>query len=100
MKLDGRHVGGGLVLLVAAGVAYLATRSAGPVKMTQYTESRQGPLQEHLVTEEELGGGVPLTPHRYPSRIAPGLDMCLTHGYAPLYQLADPVAAALPAERG
>lgn len=98
MKLTSTHLLGVVALGVAAGVAYVATRSTGPVKMAQFTESRLGPLQEHLVTLEELGGVQAVHPHRYPSKIAPGLALCITHGFAPLYQLPDPQAAALPAE--
>lgn len=98
MKITPGHALAGAGLVLAGGVAYLATRGAGPVALKQYTELRQGPLQEHLVTVEELGGAPEVLPHRYPSKVAPGLSACITHGFAPLYQLPDPQAAALPAE--
>lgn len=98
MKITSTHVLGAVGLAVAAGIAYAATKGTGPVKLTQFTEARQGPLQEHLVTLEELGGVSATIPHRYPAKVAPGLGMCITHGFAPLYQLPDPQAAALPAE--
>jgi hypothetical protein len=83
---------------VLAGAAYATTRSVGPVPMTQFTEEREGGLAEHLVTLEQLGWVHQLTPHRYPSRVAPGLNSCVTLGFGPLYRLPDPQMAALPAE--
>lgn len=98
MTLSTRCVMGGIGLGVAAGIAYLATRGTGPVKLTQYTEERSGPVQGHLATEAELGFPAPPTQHRYPAKLAPGLSQCITHGFAPLYRLSDPQVAALPAE--
>jgi hypothetical protein len=100
MKLTPKHALAGVGLLAAGGVAYLATRGAGPVQLKQFTELRQGPLQEHLITAEELGQVPERLPHRYPCKIAPGLSMTITQGFSPLYQLPDPQAAALPAEAG
>jgi hypothetical protein len=48
------HVFLALGLGAAAGVAWVATRTAGPAPVTKYTELRTGPLMEHLVTAEEL----------------------------------------------
>ena len=94
-----RCVLAGIGLLAAGGIAWMATRSVGPVPLTQYTEQRQGPLAEHLVTREELGY-VPATSRmHYPARTAPGLTALIAQGFAPLYQLPDPVAASLPAEQ-
>jgi len=89
----------GFGLGLAGGVAYLATRAAGPVQLTQYTEQREGPLMEHLVTAAELGM-IPATPrHHYPARVAPGISALVEKGFAPLYQTCDPQVAARPAER-
>lgn len=101
MSLKPAHVLGGAGLLVAGLVAYLATRSAGPVAMSQYTELRTGPLQEHLVTEAELGA-VPAAPrHHYPARVAPQLTRCIHHGFVPQYLPLDPqIRAALAANAG
>lgn len=91
-----------LVAAVAFGLvgaaAYAVTRRTGPVSMPAYTECRQGPLQEHLVTLEELGEAHAVTPHRYPSKVAPGVSQLVRVGFAPLWKLPDPEAAALPAE--
>jgi hypothetical protein len=97
----------GIGLGVAGVIAYIGTRSAGPVQLTQFTELREGPLQEHLVSREELGmvrnsasqGSPDLNPrHSYPNRVAPGLTKLISHGFAPLYCVNDPQIMALPAE--
>lgn len=82
----------------AVGLAYLATRTAGPVKLAQFTELREGPLQEHLVTKEELGLIPAPSKMSYPGQVAQHMSMCVQYGFAPLYQIPDAVAAALPAE--
>lgn len=82
----------------AAAVAWLATRSAGPVQLTQYTECRQGTIQEHLVTAAELLGEPARVRHHYPVRVAPAITNLVSHGFAPLYCPPDPQIAALPAE--
>jgi hypothetical protein len=84
---------------LAGGVAYLATRAAGPVQLTQYTELREGPLQEHLVTAAELGTIPATARHHYPDRVAPGITQLVQKGFAPLYRPCDPQVAARPAER-
>lgn len=99
MKITGIHVSAGIALLAAGGIALLATRSAGPVPLTQYTELREGPLMEHVVTEAGLLAEPVHVPHRYPQRVAPLVSAVVNHGYAPLYQPPDPQAAALPAEQ-
>lgn len=86
------------VLAVAGALAYLATKSAGPIPMPKFTESRQGPLMEHIVTKEELGL-IPADPRvHFPQRVAPGTAFCVKYGFSPLYQIPDATAAALPAE--
>lgn len=101
MKLDKRHVFAGAALLAAGAMAYIATRSAGPVRLTQFTEQREGPLMEHLVTLEEINAtGRAYLPHRYPAKVAPGLNQLVAVGFAPMWQNPNPVAAALPAEQG
>jgi hypothetical protein len=85
-------------LAAAAAIAWIATRSAGPVPMPAYTEQREGPLMEHLVTADELLEGTVFTGPRYPPRVAPAISSVISHGFAPLYQVPDPQAAALPAE--
>jgi hypothetical protein len=97
VKLDGRHVGAAVALGAAAGLAFLATRSAGPIRIPTFSEDYPGPLMEHLVTLEEYGPRAPL-PHRYPSKVAPGMTQVVAVGFAPMWQLPDPQAAALPAE--
>lgn len=82
----------------AAALAYAATRSAGPVPLSEFTELREGPLQEHLVTEEELGLVGAVHPHRYPVKVASGISSVVRRGFGPLYTLPDPQMAALPAE--
>jgi hypothetical protein len=100
VKLTPWHIALGLGLSAAAAMAFGATRGVGSVKgMTKFTESRGGGLQEHLVTKEELGL-VPAEPQmHYPAQVAPGLNMLITQGFAPLYQIPDPQIAALPAEQ-
>lgn len=92
------YVLAGIGLAAAGGIGYLATRSAGPVKLQQFVELRQGPLQEHLVTAEELQVSPVFTGHHYPARVAPMVTACIHQGFAPHYQVPDPQAAALPAE--
>jgi hypothetical protein len=89
----------GIGLGIAGIVAYLATRSAGPVQMTQYTEQREGPLMEHLVSREELGLIPAAERMHYPTQVAPGITQCIIKGFAPLYQPPDVQAASLPAEQ-
>ncbi len=83
---------------VAAVFAYAATRTAGPVPMSRFTEQREGPLQEHLVTLEELGDVAELVPHRYPVKVAPGISTLVRNGFALTWRPGDPQIAALPAE--
>ena len=92
------HVFAAAGALAALGIAYVATRSAGPVGLTQYTELREGPLQEHLVSAAELAEQPVYVPHSYPSRVGHGVSACISHGFAPLWQAPDPQAAALPSE--
>jgi hypothetical protein len=102
-KLKTEHVLGGTLLLVAAGIAMLATKSAGPVQLTKYVELHAGPLQEHLVTVDELNMSRTFTqPHwplHYPGQVAAGVSQAVNLGFAPLWQLPDPQAAALPMEK-
>jgi hypothetical protein len=91
-------VAGGIGLGVAVVLAYLATRSAGPVAMSQFTELREGPLQEHLVTQEELGIIPAKERMHYPPLVAPGLTKAIAQGFAPSFEIPDPQAACLPAE--
>ena len=89
----------GVALLGAGVLAYLATRSAGPVPMPAFTEQRGGgPLMEHLITEAELISSPVYVPHHYPPRVAHGISQVVSHGFSPLYQAPDPQVAALPAE--
>lgn len=97
-KISAEHVLAAAGLLAAAGVAVLATRSAGPVKLSQFVELREGPLQEHLVSREELGTSPVLTPHYYPARVGPSITTCIARGFSPAWQSGDPQADALPAE--
>lgn len=99
MKLDTRHAVAGLGLLVAGGIAYLATRSAGPVQLTPFTELREGPLQQHVVTTDGLLTQPVNVPHHYPARVGPGITRVISQGFAPLWQIPDPQVAALPAEQ-
>lgn len=103
MKLNPLAVAGGVALAAAAGVALLATKTAGPVQLTKYTELRTGPLQEHLVSVDELNMSRtflgPIWPMRYPGQVAAGITTAIVKGFAPLYTPADPQAAALPAEQ-
>jgi hypothetical protein len=94
-----RLVLAGIGLGAAGAVAWIATRAAGPVQMTQYTELREGPLHEHLVTAAELGAVPATARHHYPDRVAPGTSALVQKGFAPLYRPCDPVVAALPAEK-
>jgi hypothetical protein len=98
MKFTAGHALGAAALIVAAGIAYAATKTAGPVPMPKYTELRPGPLFEHLVTEAELLTQPVYTPQHYPPRVGPQLSSAIAYGYVPLYQPADPQIAALPAE--
>lgn len=104
MKLTTGHILGGTLLVVAAGIAVLATKSAGPVQLTKFVELRSGPLQEHLVTTDELNMSRTFTgahwPMSYPSTVAGGISQLVQKGFAPLWQPADPQVAALPAEKG
>lgn len=88
----------GIGLGAAAAIAYLATRTAGPVQLTRYTECRQGTIQPHLVTEADLLTAPARTRHHYPVRVAPALVGVIANGFAPLYAPPDPQIAALPAE--
>jgi hypothetical protein len=99
MKLDPLHVAAGVGVLAAAGLAYAATRTAGPVSMPVFTELREGPLMEHLVTREQLGTAPAKARHHYPGQVAPAISAIVSKGFAPLYCLPDPQAAALPAEQ-
>lgn len=97
-RIGTTHVVAGAGILAAAGIAYLATRSAGPVPMPAFTELRQGPLMEHLVTREQLTAAPVFMACHYPPRVAPGISQIVQHGYSPLWQVPDPSAAALPSE--
>lgn len=98
MKLQPVQVLGLGALIIAGGVAYLATRAQGPVPLTKYTELRPGPLMEHLVTAEEHLTRPVWAPHAYPTRTCPNLNLALAYGLAPQWKVPDPQAAALPAE--
>jgi hypothetical protein len=98
VKITGIHVVSAAGLAVAAGIAWAATRTTGPVPMPAYTEQRPGPLMEHLITAEELLTAPVFTGVRYPPRVAPAITTIISHGFAPLWQIPDPQAAALPAE--
>lgn len=79
---DPRLVIAGTGLLAAAGVAWLATRTAGPVGMpAAFTEQHDGRGCLH-----------------YPAMVAPNLAYTITHGFAPTGEIPDPQAAAQPAE--
>lgn len=93
------HAVAGIGLLAAAALAVAATRTTGPVKMPAYTELRTGPLMEHLVTEAGLATAPVMVQHYYPGRVAPSISNIVARGFAPLYQVPDPQAAALPAEQ-
>jgi hypothetical protein len=103
MKISPPHALGIGALLVAGGLVYLASRGVGPVKMPQFTELREGPLQEHLVTLEGLQVSRTFERHRwpvvYPASVAGGVSTLVQAGFTPLWQPADPQAAALPAEQ-
>lgn len=92
------YVLGGAGLGVAGLLAWTATRGAGPVKMTQFTELRLGPLQEHLITAEQLGSAPAASRMHYPARICPGITGLISNGFAPLWQVSDPQIMALPGE--
>lgn len=92
------YVLAGVGLAAALGVGYLATRSAGPVKLEQFVELRTGPLQEHLVTAEELQVSPVFTGHHYPTRVGPQVTACIHQGFALRYQIPNEQIMALPAE--
>lgn len=98
-NLRTEHVIAVIGLLVAAGLAYAATRTTGPVPLPAFTELRSGPLMEHVISAEELLTEPVYVPHHYPGRVAPHTFKAIRHGFAPLYALPDPQAAALPAEQ-
>jgi hypothetical protein len=103
MKISPPHVAGAALLAVAGGLVYLATRGVGPVQMPQFTELREGPLQEHLVTLEGLQISRTFERHRwpvvYPASVAGGVSTLVQNGFTPLWKPCDPQAAALPAEQ-
>lgn len=76
------HVLLAAALLAAAGVAYLATRTAGPVQMPAFTEQHDGRGCLH-----------------YPATVAPNLAYTISHGFAPTGEIPDSQAAAQPAEK-
>lgn len=82
MAIKPAHVLLGIGLLAAGGIAYLATRTAGPVPMPAFTEMHNGRGCLH-----------------YPPVVAPNLAYAITHGFAPPGVIADPVARAQPAEK-
>ena len=105
MKVKGHHVAGGVLLLAAAGIGYLATTTIGNMQAPKYTETIRGPLQKQVVLgPDEVQMGRTFThahyPMRYPGQVAAGITQVIANGFAPLWQPADPVAAALPAEQG
>jgi hypothetical protein len=99
--LKGIHLFGVFGIGTAGLLVYLASKSAGPIPLTTYTELRNNPLMEHLVTKEELG----LAPARpriaYPTAVAPGLASIIgTYGgFAPTYYISDRQAMGMPAEQ-
>lgn len=98
MSLTVPQIAAGVLAAAAAGIAYAATRTAGPVPMPKYTELRAGPLAEHLVTEAELLVPPARSRIRYPAAPGPGITSAIAAGFAPLYRPPDPQVAALPAE--
>jgi hypothetical protein len=98
MALTPQHVVGGTALVIAAGIAYAATRTAGPVPPAKYTELLPGPMFEHIVTEAELLTQPVRTRVHYPARVGPQISKVISQGFAPAYQPPDPQVAALPAE--
>jgi hypothetical protein len=92
------------VLLGAAGLVWAATRGVGPVAMPQFTELRQGPLQEHLVTVDGLNMSRTFQRHHYPmlypGGVAAGINTAIARGFSMFWQPAQPQAAALPADQG
>lgn len=100
MKIKAVHGLAVVGVIAAGGLFYAATRTTGPVPMPRFTETRSpGPLQEHLITAEELTASPVFVPHAYPSRIAHGISQVVSYGFAPLYGIDDPQVAALPAEQ-
>jgi hypothetical protein len=99
VKVKPAHVLAVLGLAAAGGVAYLATRSVGPVRMPAFSENRVGGLAEHLVTDAELLTAPVYTPHYYPAGVMPAVSAVVAHGFAPGYRICDPQAAGLPAEK-
>ncbi len=97
--LKGVHLFGVFGIGTAALLAYLATRSAGPVPMTKYTELRNNPLMEHLVTREELGLAPAKPRIAYPGKVAPGTAFAVYHGFAPVYYISDRQVMGMPAEQ-
>lgn len=95
-----------VLLGIGAAFAYFGTKSAGPVRMKQYTELRIGPLQEHLVTKEQLdlvtppSGTAVRTYSRlhYPSKVCPGITGIINNGFAPKWDVNDPQIMAMPGE--
>lgn len=73
----------GIGLLGAGGLAYLASRSVGPIPIKPYTECAPADVFR-------------LNRHSYPSQVAPGLQFALKNGLHNPIQ--DSVAAAMPAE--
>ena len=88
----------GTGLGVAGAIAWLGTRNAGPVKMKQYVELREGPLQEHLVTAEQLGIIPSGSRLHYPEKVCPGITGLINNGFAPLWRVNDPQIMAMPGE--
>lgn len=82
---DPKIVLAGIGLAAAAGIAYLATRTAGPVQMPAFTE------------QAGIGGHGRGCLH-YPSSVAPNLAYTLAHGFAPTGEISDPQAMAQPGE--
>lgn len=103
MTISTHHVAAGALLLAAGGLALLATRGAGPVQLTKYVELRRGPLQEHLVSVDELNMGrgfsAPRYPMHYPGTVAAGITGLVKDGFTPLWQIPEPQIAPLPAEQ-
>lgn len=104
MAVNRAHVISAGLLLVAGGIALVATKRVGNVRLTRFTEDRPGPLQEHIVSVDELNMSrtfsAPIYPMHYPGQVAAGINMAIADGFSMLWQPADPQIAALPAERG
>ena len=63
-----------------------------------FTELREGPLQQHLVSADGLLTAPARTRCHYPARVAPAISAIIERGWSPLWTPRDEQAAYLPAE--